>query len=133
MKKLFASIMVMASLVGCATVPSTPPKQGMVVGIQNTTMAVNDPNLAGAAIGGIAGGVVGNQFGKGNGKKAMTILGALGGAAVGSQVNAQKLVPGYRITLRANDGEVVNFNSQQYIPVGQIIYYKNINNNITIY
>lgn len=133
MKKIIASILFMASLVGCATVPSTPPKQAMVIGIQNATVAVNDPNLAGAAIGGIAGGVVGNQFGKGRGKTAMTVLGALGGAAVGSQVNAQKLVPGYRITIRGNDGEVITFNSQNYIPVGQVIYYKNQNNNITVY
>lgn len=133
MKKILASVVLMASLVGCATVPSTPPKQGMVIGIQNTTVAVNDPNLAGAAIGGVAGGVVGHQFGKGRGKTAMTVLGALGGAAVGSQVNSQKLVPGYAITVRGNDGEVVTFNSQNYIPVGQVINYRNQNNNITVY
>lgn len=133
MKKIIASILFMVSLVGCATVPSTPVKQGRVIGIQNTTVAVNDPNLAGAAIGGVAGGVVGHQFGKGRGKTAMTVLGALGGAAAGSQVNAQKLVSGYAITIRGNDGEVVTFNSQNYIPVGQVINYRNQNNNITVY
>lgn len=133
MKKIIASVLFMLSLVGCAVVPTTPVKQGMVIGIQNTTVAVNDPNLAGAAIGGVAGGVLGHQVGKGRGKTAMTVLGALGGAAVGSQVNAQKLVPGYAITVRGNDGEVVTFNSQNYIPVGQVINYRNQNNNITVY
>ncbi len=134
MKKFISSLMLVASLslVGCASVPGTPQtpiKQGMVIGIQNTTISVNDPNLAGAAIGG----VVGNQFGKGNGKKAMTILGALGGAAVGSQVNSQKLVPGYAVTLRGSDGDVVTFNSQNYLPVGQTVNYRNQNNRITLY
>ena len=138
MKKFISSLMLVASLslFGCASVPGTPQapiKQGMVIGIQNTTISVNDPNLAGAAIGGVAGGVVGNQFGKGNGKKAMTILGALGGAAVGSQVNSQKLVPGYAVTLRGSDGEVVTFNSQNYLPVGQTVNYRNQNNRITLY
>lgn len=138
MKKFISSLMLVASLslVGCASVPGTPQapiKQGMVIGIQNTTVSVNDPNLAGTAIGGVAGGVVGHQFGKGNGKTAMTILGALGGAAVGSQVNAQKMVPGYAVTIRGNDGEVVTFNSQNYLSVGQTINYRNQNNRITVY
>lgn len=129
-------VIVSLSLVGCANMPGvapTPMKHGMVIGIQNTTVAVNDPNMAGAAIGGIAGGVVGNQFGKGNGRKAMTLLGALGGAAVGSQVNSQKLVPGYAVTIRGSDGEVVTFNSQNYLNVGQSVNYTNQNNRITLY
>jgi uncharacterized protein YcfJ len=42
-------------------------------------------NTEGAIIGGIIGGVVGNQFGKGNGKEAMTGIGALTGAIIGGQ------------------------------------------------
>ena len=37
----------------------------------------------GAIIGGIIGGVIGNQFGKGDGKEAMTGIGALSGAIIG--------------------------------------------------
>lgn len=76
MKKIISSIVIVTSLVltGCAVtnpMPSQPSvmpsiKQGMVIGIKDTTLSVNDPNLAGAAIGGVAGGVVGHQFGKGN-------------------------------------------------------------------
>ena len=36
-----------------------------------------------AIIGGIIGGVIGNQFGKGNGKEAMTGVGAITGAIIG--------------------------------------------------
>lgn len=40
------------------------------------------PTIAGA----ILGGVVGNQFGKGNGKKAMTVAGALLGGSIGNDM-----------------------------------------------
>lgn len=42
-------------------------------------------NTEGAIIGGIIGGVIGNQFGKGNGKDAMTGIGAMTGAIIGGQ------------------------------------------------
>jgi uncharacterized protein YcfJ len=47
----------------------------------------------GAIIGGIIGGVIGNQFGKGNGKEAMTGIGALSGAIIGG--NKDKGPEGY--------------------------------------
>ena len=44
------------------------------------------PNdTGGAIIGGILGGVIGNQFGKGDGKTAMTGIGAITGAIMGGQ------------------------------------------------
>jgi outer membrane lipoprotein SlyB len=42
--------------------------------------------LMGPAAGGIAGAVIGNQFGKGNGKAFMTVLGAAGGALAGREI-----------------------------------------------
>jgi len=41
----------------------------------------------GAILGGILGGVIGNQFGNGNGKDAMTGLGAITGAILGGKPN----------------------------------------------
>lgn len=41
---------------------------------------------AGTAIGAIAGGVLGNQVGKGNGRTAATVGGAVAGGAIGHQV-----------------------------------------------
>jgi uncharacterized protein YcfJ len=40
-------------------------------------------DTGGAIVGGIIGGVIGNQFGKGNGKDAMTGIGAMTGAIIG--------------------------------------------------
>ncbi|MGM8849288.1 glycine zipper 2TM domain-containing protein [Salinicola halophyticus] len=46
----------------------------------------DDHRIAGTAIGAIVGGVVGNQFGGGSGKKIMTAAGAVGGGVAGNQV-----------------------------------------------
>jgi outer membrane lipoprotein SlyB len=43
----------------------------------------------GPIAGGVAGAVIGNQFGHGNGKKVMTVLGALGGAMAGKHIEKQ--------------------------------------------
>ena len=51
-----------------------------------------------AIIGGIIGGVIGNQFGKGDGKEAMTGIGALTGAIVGGSKPATP--QGYRTEQR---------------------------------
>lgn len=45
-------------------------------------------DTGGAIIGGLIGGVIGNQFGKGNGKDAMTGIGAMTGAIIGGQQNS---------------------------------------------
>jgi len=42
--------------------------------------------IAGTAIGGAAGGLLGNQFGKGKGNTAMTAAGAVGGAVAGHEI-----------------------------------------------
>jgi len=63
----------------------------------------------------IGGGVVGHQFGKGNGKKAMTVLGVVGGAVAGHQIekaNSAKVV-GYRVQVQLDNGETRTFESAQ--------------------
>lgn len=62
----------------------------------------------GAVIGGLLGGVVGNQFGHGNGRAAMTVLGAAGGAVAGNNVerNINKRIVGYRVSVRLDNGQI---------------------------
>lgn len=43
----------------------------------------------GPVAGGVAGAVIGSQFGHGNGRKVMTVLGALGGAMAGKHIEKQ--------------------------------------------
>lgn len=59
----------------------------------------------GAVAGGVVGGLLGNQVGGGNGRKAMTVLGAAGGAYAGNEIeknrNAQVR---YDVVVAFNDG-----------------------------
>jgi len=43
----------------------------------------------------LLGGVIGNQFGSGSGKDAMTVLGALNGASKGGQRKRERVIIGY--------------------------------------
>ena len=60
---------------------------------------------SGATVGGIAGGILGNQAGRGHGRDVMTILGAIGGALAGHEIekNTHK-VKSYQIDIRFDDG-----------------------------
>ncbi len=61
----------------------------------------------GAIAGGVLGAAVGNQAGQGNGRKAMTVLGAVGGGLAGHEV--EKRARGetvYQVRIRLDDGTV---------------------------
>jgi outer membrane lipoprotein SlyB len=66
--------------------------------------------VAGAVIGGIIGGLLGNQVGGGTGKTAATVLGAAGGAVVGSNIARRSdgtyatNDPVYRIEVQTDQG-----------------------------
>lgn len=78
---------------------------------------VVDPGQAsgGGAVGGaILGGVLGHQFGGGKGKKAMTAVGAIGGALAGNAIekNVRKSQH-YEVSVRMEDGSYQTFNYQE--------------------
>lgn len=77
----------------------------------------NSDHLVGTIAGGVAGGVVGNQFGGGSGKTALTVLGAVGGALAGREVERnirqQQTVTHYELTVRMSDGSARQFRSAQ--------------------
>ncbi len=59
----------------------------------------------GAVTGGVLGGVVGNQFGGGNGKAAMTVLGAIGGGFAGNEVERRvRSESSFDVRVRMDDG-----------------------------
>lgn len=59
----------------------------------------------GAVGGAVVGGLVGHQFGGGDGKKVTTAAGAIGGALAGHQVEKEvKATRSYEITVRLEDG-----------------------------
>lgn len=68
---------------------STPRQECKNVTVTRQRPVQDDHRIAGTAIGAIVGGVVGNQFGGGSGKKIMTAAGAVGGGVAGNQVQQQ--------------------------------------------
>lgn len=61
----------------------------------------------GALAGGVLGAAVGNQMGKGNGRTAMTVLGAVGGGVAGNEIEKrQKSTTSHEVTVRMDDGSV---------------------------
>jgi outer membrane lipoprotein SlyB len=79
---------------------------GVVEGVREVQVKGEATGL-GAIAGGVLGGAVGNQAGKGNGRKAMTVIGAVGGGLAGHEI--EKRARGetlYDVTVRMDDGSV---------------------------
>jgi outer membrane lipoprotein SlyB len=67
----------------------------------------------GAVGGAVAGGVVGNQFGAGGGRTAMTLLGALGGGLAGNSVEKHlRSTTSYSVRVHMEDGKTRYFTYQ---------------------
>jgi len=61
----------------------------------------------GAVAGGVVGGLLGNQVGGGNGRAAMTVLGAVGGGFAGNAIEKNmKTQTSYQMRIRMHDGSV---------------------------
>ena len=73
--KLIVLAAVAITTAGCASNPSYQARRGC-----------ENPNYAGAVIGGLAGGLLGAQVGRGSGRTAATAVGAGTGAVIGSQM-----------------------------------------------
>ena len=104
----------------CGTVESAVPveRQGKVNGVAvgNTTIGI------GTVAGGVLGGVLGNQVGGGNGKTAMTVLGAAGGAYAGNTVEKNmKKVTLYQMRVRMSDGSVRTIEQASPVAAGSSV------------
>ena len=74
------------------------------------------PSGAGLIIGGLAGGGLGSLVGGGTGRTVATVVGALGGAYVGNQVEKSKTQVVYQIGIKYDDGTWATIN--QSAPTG---------------
>jgi len=74
----------------------------------------------GAVAGGVVGGVLGNQVGAGQGRTAMTVLGAIGGGFAGNEVEKHaRAVTVYRVRVRTDEGELRTIEQASAPAVGQ--------------
>lgn len=87
--------------------PAPPPvcgDCGVIAAVQERRVN-GQAGVVGTLGGAAAGGLLGNQFGKGKGKTALTVVGALGGALAGREVEKRvdaKTV--YEVTVNMDDG-----------------------------
>ena len=101
----------------CGTVQavSAVQRQGQVNGVAvgNTTVGL------GTVAGGVLGGLLGHQMGAGNGKTAMTVLGAAGGAYAGNAVekNMHKVTV-YAVQVQMDNGSTRHFEVSNAVAVG---------------
>lgn len=64
----------------------TPRKECRNVAVTHRQPVKDENRIVGSALGAVAGGVIGHQFGGGRGKDVATVVGALGGGYAGNQV-----------------------------------------------
>lgn len=88
---------------------------GVVQSVQAIKVAGQGTGV-GAVGGGVVGGLVGNQFGGGNGRTALTLLGAAGGAYAGHEIEKNvRSTTRYQMKVRMDNGTVRTFtNSTGY-------------------
>ncbi|HEV8691676.1 MAG TPA: glycine zipper 2TM domain-containing protein [Ideonella sp.] len=73
----------------------------------------------GAVGGAVVGGAVGNRFGAGSGKTAMTVIGAIGGGLAGNAIEKHaKSETVYRMKVRMEDGTVRSVTQAKSVAVG---------------
>lgn len=101
----------------CGTVEGVTAvqRQGQVNGVAvgNTTIGL------GTVAGGVLGGLLGSQMGGGNGRTAMAVLGAAGGAYAGNTVEKNmKQVTVYDVRVRMDNGTTRNMEVSSSVPVG---------------
>ena len=101
------------------TVPGSGPGRNVaavcnncgVVTSVNAVKQQGEAGLIGPIAGGALGGLAGSQIGGGSGKTIATIVGAAGGAVVGTEVERrQKATTSYTVGVRLNDGTTRSFN-----------------------
>lgn len=77
---------------------------GVVESVREVAVRGNGSGL-GAAGGAVVGGLLGNQVGGGSGKQAMTVVGAIGGALAGNQIEKHaRATLSYETTVRMDSG-----------------------------
>jgi outer membrane lipoprotein SlyB len=110
--KFVCSAALTVMLSACAqtgpTVGETEVRYGRINRIDAVSID-SDAHLGlGAVIGSVAGGVLGHQFGGGNGRDVATVAGALAGGYAGAQVEKNNVKqPGQHIIVKLNNGVAV--------------------------
>lgn len=91
---------------------------GTVESVQAVEQKGEGTGLGGIG-GAVAGGLLGHQVGGGNGKTAMTVVGAVGGAFAGNEIEKRaRSTTVYDVQVRMEDGSVRSFRRSEPIAAG---------------
>lgn len=118
------------SAVGRSTPLDTQPAAAVppctTCGVVESSLAVQQKGQGtglGAVAGGVLGGVVGHQLGGGNGKQALTVLGAVGGGLAGNEIEKrQRATTAYQLKIRMADGSLRTVTQAKALAVGQRVH-----------
>jgi outer membrane lipoprotein SlyB len=112
---LFGLMGALALLTGCAATGGNQPgemdiRSGVIEQIENVQIASNHHRGVGAVVGGLSGLAVGSLIGGGTGRDVAMVLGAVGGAVAGNEVQKKHDAPkpGQRIIVRTTGGILVS-------------------------
>jgi outer membrane lipoprotein SlyB len=115
---LFAAL----ALTGCGPQPtyqvvqSPPPARVGTVESLREVVEQKDPGGAGLIVGALAGGGLGSLVGGGPGRTVATVVGAVGGAYAGNQIEKSQTQVVYQIGIRYDDGSWATI--RQSVPTG---------------
>jgi outer membrane lipoprotein SlyB len=110
LRVILAGSLALALAWGYAASAAAQPKGGSKCSncgrvAQVNTHEASDWKKYAAPVGGaVVGGVIGNQFGGGSGKTALTVVGALGGGLLGHKVESNNRDNVYEVIVRMDDG-----------------------------
>lgn len=104
-------------------VGATPVRSCSNCGVIESVNAVKEPGQGsplGAIAGGVIGGLLGHQVGKGNGNTVATVAGAAGGAYAGHEIEKRvRTTSSWDVTVRMDNGDLRHFSLPQqpgYLP-----------------
>ena len=125
MKKILAlfvfAISVSAYAQDMATVVNVQPRYITIQQQQCQQVPVREDNSGtGSVIGAVAGGIIGNQVGKGTGRDVATVGGAIIGGMVGNRIGTDQASTSVRtqctyVPMQVQQGSVVTFNYRGHI------------------
>jgi outer membrane lipoprotein SlyB len=104
-KRWMLAVLGAVMMAACANQPQTTVTYyGVIENIELQRAGQSGPINVGSVLGGIAGAVIGYQFGGGVGKGLLTAAGAAGGALLGNSIEKSQDQDKYRIIVRLDNG-----------------------------
>lgn len=112
--RLMLAVAFSAGLAACATPGAQPGemeiRRGTIEQITGVSIQTNQHQGVGAVVGGLAGLGIGSLIGAGTGRDVAMVLGTVGGALIGNEVQKKhdQPIPGQQVIVRTTSGVLVS-------------------------